>query len=205
MENNNLIEYKIQGSCTCGNVKYVNTNEKKTLKDIWGIFICHCSQCPIQSKTWKDERLQSVGTPWIAIPRSSFSSINQSLKIENLSTFAERGSCKQCGDSMYIRYNCEKNTDWVHLKTFNAKLDLKSPPLLKFSNDDNYSKHIIYQHIHCNIKSTTNNLKLIDSKGIPIFHNEGLWEPDPCREHGFPVPKVCSTCWQLIETGECIC
>ena len=83
MENNNLIEYKIQGSCTCGNVKYVNTNEKKTLKDIWGIFICHCSQCPIQSKTWKDERLQSVGTPWIAIPRSSFSSINYFLGFGN--------------------------------------------------------------------------------------------------------------------------
>jgi hypothetical protein len=187
---------KIYGSCTCGSVTYRNM-ENKTLHDIWGMFICHCSQCPKNSKTWFDKGINSSGTPWVAIPRSSYKSPNKSLVIKNLSNFADRGICKKCGDSVYIRYMCEKHTDWVHMKTLIPKLKL-DPPLLYLGNG--VHKTIKCQHIHC--KSTCLEK---DFKGIPIYDNEGVWEPDPCREKGQAEPNVCSNCWQLIDDGNCKC
>lgn len=161
------------------------------------MFICHCSQCPQNSKTWFDEDINSPGTPWVAVPRCSYKSSNKSLLVKNLSNFAERGICHKCGDSVYIRYACEKNTDLVHAKTFFPKLKLE-PPLLHLKSGT--YKRIKCQHIHC---KTTCLEK--DSKGIPIYDNEGFWVPDPCREKGQPEPNVCSNCWQIIDNGDCKC
>ena len=181
---------QIQGSCSCGAIKYKGLPHE-TQKCIWGIFICHCSQCPVESRIWHDSALkEDYGAPWVAIPKPSFTSVGESFEKLNLSSFAERGVCKKCGDSIYIQYNCEENTTWVLLNTLKPKLALK-PPLIKLSHGE--SKRVTFQHIHCNNTSKIE----VDSQGIPIHSDFGRWEPDPCRDVNEPIPNVCYTCWQL--------
>ena len=172
----------ILGQCSCGSVTYRHLT--KMGRDIWGVFICHCSQCPDNSKTWKDPDMNTTGAPWAAVPRPEYSSKNGALVRNQTSAFAERGSCRNCGDSMYIRYACEAHTDWVWLGT----LDEGVLPAGGVSR----------QHIHCNHD------REIDSNGFLIHKSWQCWEPDPCRPKDMPVPTVCNECFQLCALCKCL-
>ena len=176
------------GSCTCGAITYTIKNGNASRQPpIRKVDICHCSQCKEESKTYKDERLlENPGAPWMAVPRAELQFIfGSSLQKEHFSNFAERGSCQDCGDPLYIQYDCEKHTTMVHMET------LKSPPM------ESIASQIVFNHIHC--KSELEE----DSKGNAIYSESQSWEPDPCRPQGVPVPELCYECFQLLDSCKC--
>ena len=98
------------GQCSCGMVKY----ESPYGSEIWGIFYCHCSMCPL------NDAETHGGVGWAAVPRPQYIG---PLCVEYSSDFAMRGYCKECHRSVFIRYQCEDYTDWVLQKTIRKKSD----------------------------------------------------------------------------------
>lgn len=160
-------------SCHCG-VATAHLDERQ----VWGMFVCHCSMCPAADRraTW------SSGAPWVAVPRVSFRSSNGSkVQVRRSSSFASRGACGNCSSSLFIQYDCEVHTTWVH-----ADLMPKSWVPVKV------------HHIHC---CSTESVE----DGWPCHPAYEPWEPDPCRPACAPLPRVCRLCFQLQEESPRTC
>ena len=93
----------VRGMCGCGATKFCAGPGPDD--GMWGIFVCHCSVCPHGQK----------GTAWCAVPRCTFS--GPSLSMQRTTSFAQRGSCSECGEAVLVRYDGERCTDWVSLAT----------------------------------------------------------------------------------------
>lgn len=92
----------VRGMCRCGATTF---RAGPGPDGVWGIFVCHCSVCPRGKK----------GTAWCAVPRCTFS--GPPLTMQRTTSFAQRGSCSECGEAMLVRYEGERCTDWVSLET----------------------------------------------------------------------------------------
>ena len=130
------------------------------------MFVCHCSMCPQKDRYGGDF---AGGAPWAAVKRVSIWTGNIARK--RTSEFATRGLCGACGAGLFIRYDCEANTDWVHARVFpeDALADVPS------------------KHIHC----------AQPLAGRESYKGFEPWEPDICRPAGTPAPDVCTRCFQI--------
>ena len=155
-------------NCKCGQVKFQTTIP--TTKT----FICHCDMCPPTDRSYQN------AAPWIAISRPIYTG---NLEIIRSSNFATRTRCINCKSGIYLRYDCEPNTDWILGTIFNpSQFNYQNQPL---------------EHIHSN----TNGLNPIDQQ--PSSTSWGTWTPDLCRPANTSAPSICMTCFQL--QTNCIC
>ena len=157
----------LNGCCKCGKVQY----ESPCGTDIGGVFYCHCSRCP------QIEAEIHGGVGWAAIPRPQY---NGPLYLEASTCFAIRGYCKECRQSLFIRYLCEDYTDWVLKKTIQTKVNVPKP-----------------WHIHCEGKRSEFN------DDFPICPGWTCWDPDPCRPKLSRAPKICFRCFLKSDTCGC--
>lgn len=166
----------LQGHCTCNAITF--TTSIPTTKT----FICHCIMCPTR------DRIYHNGAPWIAITRPTF--YQGKLRVVRSSTFATRTRCFTCDDAIYLRYDCEPHTDWIHASTLahsdeNPEFDFTTQPSL--------------EHVHADTNASVNS-----NDGHTSSDNFGSWTPDICRPSDIPEPNVCLTCFQLLP-GHCTC
>ena len=125
------------------------------------------------------------GAPWVGVSRLEFSG---TLDIRRTSEFATRGSCSSCGRGLFIHYDCELHTDWVHGCVF----ALSSPT-------DKHGRLYVPHWAHI-WRAATPPL----GDGLPTsegFEPLGSW--DPCRPAGSAAPAVCRTCLQLQPLCKC--
>ena len=168
-------------TCACGAVR-----ADIRAADIWGGFVCHCGSCQDAEK----RTAFGGGAPWVAVPRLKFdgfdpSTLTDALEVRRTSPFASRGACTKCECEIFIHYDCEAHTDWVHADVFG----LKSP-------EDPKLGELRWSHIH----HVATALRLGD--GIPTYPGFEPWVPDPCRPANAPVPAVCMQCFQKVG---CVC
>ena len=154
--------------CPCGNTTATATNA-------WGCFCCHCRQCPEKDKLedW------AGGAPWVAVPRIQEWNSAKQIQKQRSSSFAERGACGVCGHALYIQYDCELQTSWVHAGCFESQ----QIPASRI------------WHIHCGDEFDLGG-------GRRCFRGFEPWEADPCRPAGTAEPLVCRRCFQLTCTCE---
>ena len=100
------------------------------------------------------------------------------LVVHRSSKFAQRGACGGCGASLFIRYDCEAHTDWVHAACLTDQRLLPLPSSTF--------------HIHCAKEL---------GQGRQCSRGFEPWQCDPCRPSTLPEPAVCRSCYQL----ECTC
>lgn len=120
----------------------------------------------------------SGGAPWVAVPRPSY--VDDALRVHRSSAFASRGSCGLCDRGIFIRYDCESYTDWVHADCFELER-----PIQTIGGT--------WAHIHC--LPTEEGY----GDGVPVYDSFQPWEPDPCRPNTEEAPMVCLTCFQLLK------
>ena len=159
-------------ACSCGAATAVLHGGASS---VWGIFACHCSQC-----SPADRRVgYANGVPWVAVPRVTWTNVVS----ERSSTFAVRGYCASCERALYIHYDCELHTAWIHADLFTA------PDLLR---------DVKVSHIHSSaVQDGTT--PLCGQKSW--YRGFEPWEPDPCRPIGSSPPRVCFQCFQLACQG----
>jgi hypothetical protein len=163
----------LSGRCKCGAVQY----HCPPGAQLWGVFFCHCSMCPSSGAE------SHGGVGWAGIPMPQYTG---PLRETASSTFGVRGTCRECGTAIFIRYQCEDHTDWVLYKTIDAP-------------SNSYPKDRCW-HIHCK--------GIIEAgsgfgDGIPVCQGWACWEPNPCRPVGLDVPKVCFRCFVTSNVCEC--
>ena len=184
---------ELSGKCRCGAVRFALGN----ISCVWdGALICHCSMCP--DKTYKKANTASEifdpGMAFIAVSAPVFYkgiTHNKNYVVIRTSTFAQRGHCRVCSQSLSIAYDCEENTVWVALDAIDDQKRVF----------DNLEKKA---HIHCHN---------LEGKATPITAGDGIaaydsWQPwlgdmDPCRPIGTDMPDICMDCFQL--TVKCTC
>ena len=175
----------VEGACKCGSVRFTSAGPA------WGIFVCHCSQCPSSDRTYMDAVL-GAGAAWVALPRVMLQAVGtdadeQALEVVTSSSFAQRARCRLCGSALWIRYASEAHTDWVHLDSLagsgNTAGACAGAPLC---------------HIHCEGVGAGENGSSGSRRGADgrrAFAKFEPWEPDPCRPEGALQPAVCGVCW----------
>ena len=128
------------------------------------------------------------GSPWLALPSGGWRDDDGgdggggSLAKRRSSGFGERSACNACKTDLFIHYDCEPHTDWVHLDAV-PNFDTSTVPTY---------------HIHAGDKAGGD-----FGDHNPIFAAFDAWVPDPCRPAGEPEPKVCYSCYQV--EGVCTC
>lgn len=173
-------------ACPCGAVTAAVSAPPAAL------FVCHCSACPPRDKTWKFAvpLPLAAGAPWVALPRlwtaKSEPPFPSALVVTRTSSFAVRSRCGICDAAVFIRYDCEAHTDWVHADVLAPAAALASLPPAA--------------HINCGAAAATADCS---SCVQGIYAGYEPWVPDPCRAPDTQVPEVCRTCFQL-RTG-CSC
>ena len=104
-----LLWSELGASCSCSVVRVVDS-EHEAEREVyaWAGFVCHCSMCR------QAERRAAFGggVPWVAVPRLRWE--GTALSVRRSSEFGTRGACGACGAELFIRYDCELHTDWVH-------------------------------------------------------------------------------------------
>ena len=213
-------------SCSCGAVRVVDSqDEAESEARAWGGFVCHCSMCR------QVERRTSFGggVPWVAVPRLRWE--GAPLAVRRSSEFGTRGACGACGAELFIQYDCEAHTDWVHADVL--RLTSPSSQLRRASDtrgaDEGGSwdsgRHRSELSRSCEVSrpsearddgghgdGTALRWQHIHraasapplGDGLPSHEGFEPWEPDPCRPAGTPAPAVCLRCFHLLEPA-CRC
>ena len=131
--------------------------------------------------------------PWVAVPRLVFEgkaspSDEDTLDVRRSSAFAARGQCTACDSVLFIRYDCEEYTDWVHADAMRISAPAQGGEVAV----------PYWCHIH------RDPLMVFIEDGLSSSPSFEPWEADPCRPTGTPEPVVCMKCFQRIG-GACQC
>jgi ubiquinone/menaquinone biosynthesis C-methylase UbiE len=107
----------VSGSCACGTVKWTTTCAPDNAA------FCHCSVCQKIS-----------GGPFIGFmdfPKANvtFTSILPALKFVELSSYAERGFCGNCGSTLTMSYHVDQTTVWLAMGSMDE--DKSQPGILE--------------------------------------------------------------------------
>ena len=190
-----LLWSELGASCSCGVVRVVDSEHAAEHEArAWGGFVCHCSMCR------QAERRAAFGggVPWVAVPRLRWE--GTALSVRRSSEFGTRGACGACGAELFIRYDCELHTDWVHADVL--RLASPSSQLHAPSADGGHGRGdgaaLRWHHIHRAASAAPLN------DGLPSHAGFEPWEPDPCRPAETAAPAVCLRCFQLLEPA-CRC
>eukprot|EP00928_Gymnodinium_smaydae_P090351 TRINITY_DN74171_c0_g1_i1.p1 TRINITY_DN74171_c0_g1~~TRINITY_DN74171_c0_g1_i1.p1 ORF type:complete len:230 (+),score=30.51 TRINITY_DN74171_c0_g1_i1:204-893(+) len=170
--------------CPCGAVRA----EKKqhVAMRTGGGLVCHCSMCS------SSERRSAFygGVPWVSLPRLTFEG---AVRVRRDSSWAARGSCASCSKEIFMHYDCEPNTGWIHADL--VGVSTPHDPLVIQGSGLGESM-MMWGHIFCD--------KPV-SDGVRASVDFALWEEnkDPCRPTGVPAPHVCASCFQTRDACGC--
>jgi hypothetical protein len=173
-------------SCTCGAVHAVGAGAEACARLCSGL-ICHCSMCAESDR----REAYGGGVPWVAFPRLRFDGTAAGARADALivrrsSGWAARGACGACDSAVFMQYDCEAHTTWVHADLAGAALAASGPlpwahifdASAPSGTPGQYGRHAV--------------------TGFPTAPDFGPWDanPDPCRPAGIAAPEVCAGCFQ---------